>query len=145
MTDDSPNSDSAKTGRSADRDERTSSNIIFFAIIAVIIVGTAGWYAMTLVGNEPIGVERAKELAEEFERECFLDLQDHDRCKELVGEHHRDCLLDNIERVEEGQGDDGSAIRHDREGYLACMRESTGVGKNGDEEAEQSDDEAPSR
>ena len=110
-------------------DERTSSKGIFFAIIAVIVVGTAGWYALTLLGAEPIGVERAKKLAEEFERECFIDLQDQDKCRKLVGEHHRDCLFENLERVDEGRGDDGSGIRHNREGYLRCMRERTGVGK----------------
>jgi hypothetical protein len=133
MTDETP-SKGPTSGTNGRREQGTSSNTVFFAIIALIIIGTAGWYAMTLLGSEPVGVERAKKLAEEFERECFLDLQDQKRCRELVGEHHRDCLFDNIERVEEGEGDDGSDIRHDRDGYLECMRDATGVGKGGDDE-----------
>jgi hypothetical protein len=116
------------TSRPGGSDDRTDSKGIFFTIIGLIVIGTAGWYAMTLLGAEPIGVERAKELAEDFERECFLQTQDQDQCRELIGEHHRDCLFENIERVEKGTGDDGGDVRHNREGYMNCMREKTGVG-----------------
>ncbi len=137
MTDNSPSTDDKTTPDSSD--ERTSSNGVFFAVIALIVIGTAGWYAMTLIGSEPIGVERAKELAEDFERECYLDLQDQERCRDLIGTHHRDCLLDNLERVGDGEGDDGSDIRHNREGYLECMRQNTGVGKGSGETEPSSD------
>lgn len=119
---------SEQTNRQDQSAKPARSNTVFFVVVASILMGTAGWYAMTLLGSEPIGVERAKEMAKEFERECFLDLQDDKRCKALVGQYHRECLFENIERVPEGQGDDGSGVKHDREGYLGCMRERTGVG-----------------
>jgi hypothetical protein len=100
---------------------------VFAAIIGIILAGTGFWFLLTLWAAEPVGPEIAREMAGEFERECFLDLQDEDECKKLIGQNHRDCLFDNIERVEPGTGDDGGDILHDREGYTECMREATGV------------------
>ena len=110
-------------------DDRKKSKLIFFAIIGVILAGTAFWYFMTLWGAEPVGPGIAKEFAEDFERECFLDIQDQTKCRELIGQHHRECIFANIERVEPGKGDEGGDIKHDRAGYMQCMREATGVGK----------------
>ncbi|MGM0558628.1 MAG: hypothetical protein ACQEVA_19740 [Myxococcota bacterium] len=135
--------DDATPEHAEPKDDRTGSTGIFFTIIGLIIVGTAGWYAMTLLGSEPVGVERAKELAEEFERECYLETLDQSQCRELIGEHHRDCLFDNIERVESGTGDDGSDVRHDREGYLECMREATGVGASATADSDGETEEIP--
>jgi hypothetical protein len=103
------------------------SKLSFFAVIAVIVAGTAFWYLLTLWASEPVGPEIAKKMAEDFEHECFLDLQDEEQCRKLIGQNHRDCLFDNIEKVEPGMGDNGGNVVHDRDGYLTCMREKTGV------------------
>ncbi len=103
------------------------SKIVFFTIIAVILGGTAFWYVLTLWAAEPVGPNIAKEFAEDFEHECFLAVHDEEECKKLIGQNHRDCIFANIERVEEGTGDDGGSLAHDREGYMECMREATGV------------------
>ena len=103
------------------------SKITFFAVIAVIVAGTSFWYFLTLWAAEPVGPEIAKSFAEEFERECFLAVQDEEQCRKLIGRNHRECLFDNIEKVAPGTGDDGGDVEHDRKGYLACMREQTGV------------------
>jgi hypothetical protein len=103
------------------------SKIALFAIVAVIIVGTSFWYLLTLWAAEPVGPEIAKQFAEDFEHECFLSEQDEEQCKRLIGSNHSDCIFANIERVEEGTGDNGGNVVHDREGYMTCMREATGV------------------
>lgn len=111
--------------------ERTNnslkSKLPFFIVLAVIIGGTAFWYFLTLWASEPVGPEIAKKMAEGFEHECFLELQDEEECRKLIGQNHSDCLFDNIEKVEPGTGDNGGSVVHDREGYLECMRERTGV------------------
>lgn len=112
--------------RREDEDVR-KSKIVFFAIIGIIIAGTAFWYLLTLWAAEPVGPNIAKGFAEDFEHECFLDTQDTDKCKKLIGQNHRECLFANIERVPEGEGDGGGSVKHDREGYMQCMREVTGV------------------
>lgn len=108
-------------------DEARKSKLIFFAIIGVILAGTAFWYLLTLWAAEPVGPEIAREFAQDFERECFLEVHDEDECKELIGKNHSECLFATIETVEPGQGDNGGNVVHDREGYMECMREATGV------------------
>lgn len=106
---------------------RRSSRLHFILIIAVILGGTAFWVLLTVWGAEPVGPTQAKEFARDFERECFLELQDEPRCRKIIGKHHRDCIFAHIERVAPGMGDDGGDIKHDRAGYLTCMRAKTGV------------------
>jgi hypothetical protein len=103
------------------------SKIVLFGIIATIVVGTGLWHLLTVWASEPVGPEIAKQYAEDFEHECFLDVQDEEQCKRLIGTNHRDCIFDNIERVEPGTGDNGGNVVHDRDGYMTCMREATGV------------------
>jgi hypothetical protein len=103
------------------------SKLVFFAIIAVILGGTAFWYALTVWAAEPVGPHIAKEFAKDFEHECFLELHEEEQCKKLIGQNHSECIFANIERVDEGAGDDGGSLVHDREGYMECMREATGV------------------
>lgn len=105
----------------------TTTKIYFIVLMLFILAGTIFWTLLTIWGAEPLGPTTAKDFAQAFERECFLELQDQDECRKLVGQNHRDCLFDNIEEVEPGSGDEGGDIKHDREGYLACMREATGV------------------
>lgn len=108
-------------------DDKVATPHVFFGIIAVILVGTAFWYLLTLLAAEPVGPDIAKEFAEDFERQCFLEVHDEEECKELTGRNHLDCISEATERVEEGAGDDGGDIKHDRDAYLACMSEATGV------------------
>ena len=108
-------------------DDARKSKIVFFTIIAVILGGTAFWYALTVWAAEPVGPNVAKEFAKDFEHECFLSEHDEGKCKKLIGQNHRECIFANIERVEEGTGDNGGNLVHDREGYMECMREATGV------------------
>ncbi len=112
---------------SQDPKDKRKSKLFFFAIIAVIVAGTAFWYFLTLWAAEPVGPEIAKGFAEDFEHECFLDLHDEEQCRKLIGENHRECLFENIEEVEPGTGDEGGDVKHDRDGYMTCMRERTGV------------------
>lgn len=112
---------------SQDDKNNRQSKIFFVAIVAIIVAGTAFWYFLTIWAAEPVGPEKAKEFAEQFERECFLAIQDEQQCKKLIGQNHRECLFSNIERVPAGEGDEGGSVKHDREGYLKCMREKTGV------------------
>lgn len=110
----------------APKNHRTS-NLWVLLIIAIIIGGTAFWFFFTRWSAEPVGPTIAKEFAEDFEKECFLELQNQTECRKLVGQNHRACLFDNIERVTRGTGDNGGDIAHDRDGYLSCMRDKTGV------------------
>ena len=120
--------DSSTKGSKDGAEPTKKATSVVLAIIGVIVVGTLGWYLLTILGAKRVGPEKAKHLAEAFERECFLDIQDQTRCRELIGTHHRDCLMANIERVSDDAGT--SRVEHDREGYLSCMREKTGVGKS---------------
>lgn len=113
--------------RHASNDDSNNSKKVFFAIIGVILLGTVFWYGLTLWAAEPIGPETAKEFAEKFERECVLDARGQEECKELTGRNHRECITTTTERVEEGTGDGGGDIEHDRDAYMECMREATGV------------------
>jgi hypothetical protein len=103
------------------------SKIYFALIIAVILGGTAFWVFLTMWAAEPLGPTIAKEFAEDFERECFLETQDQTRCRKVVGRNHRDCLFANIQKVAPGTGDNGGDVEHDRAGYMSCMREKTGI------------------
>lgn len=112
----------------SDADNGThSTKRVFFAIIAVILLGTAFWYVLTLWAAEPVAPDVAKEFAEDFERECFLQVHDEEECKELTGANHLDCIEEATERVDEGEGDGGNTIEHNRDAYLECMAEATGV------------------
>lgn len=106
---------------------KKKSRLYFILIMAVILGGTAFWVLLTVWGAEPVGPTQAKGFARDFERECFLELQDEPRCRKVIGQHHRECIFANIERVAPGTGDGGGDIKHDRAGYLTCMRTKTGV------------------
>jgi|GEM_PF-2084414 len=103
------------------------SNLYVLLLIAITLGGVGFWFFLNRWAAEPVGPTIAKEFAEEFERECFLELQDEARCRQLIGKDHRECLFANIERVTPGSGDNGGDIKHDRDGYLRCMRDLTGV------------------
>jgi hypothetical protein len=122
--------DMSEPADKTNEDDRSTLNskIALFAIVAIIVAGTGFWYLLTVWASDtPVGPETAKQFAKDFERECFLKLEDEQQCRTLIGKHHRDCLFDNIERVESGTGDNGGNVVHDRNGYMTCMRASTGV------------------
>lgn len=104
-----------------------NSNLYVLLLIAITIGGTGFWFFLNRWAAEPVGPTIAKEFAEDFEKECFLELQEERECRKLIGMNHSECLFANVERVTPGSGDQGGDIRHDREGYMTCMREKTGV------------------
>lgn len=93
-----------------------SSNLAFFVLLGFIVLGAVAWAVWTVQYAGGIDPERAKELAEEADKECVLAGVEPRACKELVGRHHRECLSEAT-----GRSEKNGQLEVAREAYMACV------------------------
>lgn len=96
---------------------------IFAAVIGVIVAGTSGWILLTIYTARATAPDEAKDLAKEFDKVCYKNVEDVETCKQLTGKHHRHCLGEARIRKPSEAGDDKNQYSEDK--YIECMKEAS--------------------